>query len=119
MLISSGWRRSPARKSQHILPTNRVHGIIRDGGDVPNIVPSHMKTEWNVRRRPLPAQPVSPEADQSTDPASTEFRTVQLPEPMSTVPYTGTVRAPNELGWDDAEDSCGVIATQVTPRDSQ
>lgn len=34
---------------QHILPTDRVHGIIRDGGDVPNIVPSHAKTEWNVR----------------------------------------------------------------------
>lgn len=34
---------------QHMLPTDRVHGIFRDGGAVPNIIPDHASTEWNVR----------------------------------------------------------------------
>jgi amidohydrolase len=34
---------------QHIRPTERVHGIITDGGEKPNIVPSRARTEWMVR----------------------------------------------------------------------
>lgn len=34
---------------QHIRPNERVHGIIVDGGDKPNIVPAHARTEWMVR----------------------------------------------------------------------
>jgi amidohydrolase len=34
---------------QHILPTERVHGIISEGGDKPNIVPERAVTEWMVR----------------------------------------------------------------------
>lgn len=34
---------------QHILPTERVHGIFTLGGDKPNIVPALARTEWMVR----------------------------------------------------------------------
>ena len=34
---------------QHILPTERIHGIFLRGGDKPNIVPSDAATEWYVR----------------------------------------------------------------------
>jgi amidohydrolase len=34
---------------QHIRPTERVHGIVAEGGDKPNIVPSRARTEWMVR----------------------------------------------------------------------
>jgi amidohydrolase len=34
---------------QHIRPTERIHGIFTDGGDKPNIVPAHARTEWMVR----------------------------------------------------------------------
>ncbi len=34
---------------QHIRPTERVHGIITQGGDKPNIVPAVARTEWMVR----------------------------------------------------------------------
>jgi amidohydrolase len=34
---------------QHIEPTDRVHGIFRDGGQAPNIVPEHASMEWLVR----------------------------------------------------------------------
>jgi amidohydrolase len=34
---------------QHILPTERVHGVFADGGDKPNIVPARARTEWMVR----------------------------------------------------------------------
>jgi amidohydrolase len=34
---------------QHIEATERVHGIITDGGDRPNIVPAHARAEWVVR----------------------------------------------------------------------
>lgn len=34
---------------QHILPTERVHGIFVRGGDKPNIVPSDAATEWYIR----------------------------------------------------------------------
>lgn len=34
---------------QHIEPTDRVHGIFRDGGLAPNIVPEHASMTWMVR----------------------------------------------------------------------
>jgi len=34
---------------QHIRPTERVHGIVTEGGDKPNIVPGRARTEWMVR----------------------------------------------------------------------
>lgn len=34
---------------QHMLPTERVHGVFRRGGDKPNIVPHDAATEWYVR----------------------------------------------------------------------
>lgn len=34
---------------QHILPTERLHGIFLKSGDKPNIVPSEASTEWYVR----------------------------------------------------------------------
>ena len=34
---------------QHMLPTERVHGVFRRGGDKPNIVPNDAATEWYVR----------------------------------------------------------------------
>lgn len=34
---------------QHMLPTERVHGVFTDGGDKPNIVPARAQTHWFVR----------------------------------------------------------------------
>jgi amidohydrolase len=34
---------------QHIAPGERIHGIISDGGDKPNIVPARAQSEWMVR----------------------------------------------------------------------
>ena len=34
---------------QHIMPTERVHGIFLKSGEKPNIVPSEASTEWYVR----------------------------------------------------------------------
>ncbi len=34
---------------QHIRPTSRIHGIITDGGEAPNIVPSHTAGSFIVR----------------------------------------------------------------------
>jgi len=34
---------------QHIASDERVHGIISDGGDKPNIVPAHAASQWYVR----------------------------------------------------------------------
>ncbi|MGK2948159.1 MAG: M20 family metallopeptidase [Acidimicrobiales bacterium] len=34
---------------QHILPTERIHGIVTEGGEKPNIVPSSAQTAWMVR----------------------------------------------------------------------
>ena len=34
---------------QHIMPTERVHGIFLKSGDKPNIVPSEASSEWYVR----------------------------------------------------------------------
>jgi amidohydrolase len=34
---------------QHIRPHERIHGIVTAGGDKPNIVPAHARTEWMVR----------------------------------------------------------------------
>src|SRR5207247_1435476 len=38
---------------QHIRGNERVHGIITDGGDKPNIVPSHAASQWYVRARDI------------------------------------------------------------------
>jgi metal-dependent amidase/aminoacylase/carboxypeptidase family protein len=38
---------------QHIRPTDRVHGIVTDGGDAPNIVPAHSSARFYVRARDL------------------------------------------------------------------
>lgn len=34
---------------QHIEATERIHGIITDGGDKPNIVPAYARAEWIIR----------------------------------------------------------------------
>jgi amidohydrolase len=34
---------------QHIRPDERIHGIFTHGGDKPNIVPKHARTNWYVR----------------------------------------------------------------------
>ncbi len=34
---------------QQILPTDRIHGIVTDGGDAPNIIPSHTAAQFSVR----------------------------------------------------------------------
>ena len=38
---------------QHILPTDRLHGIMTKGGDAPNIVPAHTAGSYMVRSRTL------------------------------------------------------------------
>lgn len=40
---------SIAQVRQHILPTDRVHGIITDGGRAPNIVPGRASAQFYVR----------------------------------------------------------------------
>lgn len=39
---------------QHILTTDRVHGIITKGGDAPNIVPAHTSARYMARSERLP-----------------------------------------------------------------
>jgi amidohydrolase len=34
---------------QHLLPSDRVHGIVTHGGDAPNVVPAHTTGTWMVR----------------------------------------------------------------------
>ncbi len=34
---------------QQILPTDRIHGIIIDGGKAPNIIPDYTRSEWSFR----------------------------------------------------------------------
>jgi amidohydrolase len=34
---------------QHILPSERIHGVFTRGGDKPNIVPDHVEMQWYVR----------------------------------------------------------------------
>jgi amidohydrolase len=34
---------------QHILPTQRIHGIVTKGGDAPNIIPAHTSAEYILR----------------------------------------------------------------------
>ncbi len=36
---------------QHIKPTDRIHGIVTDGGDAPNIVPERAAGQWYVRAK--------------------------------------------------------------------
>jgi amidohydrolase len=38
---------------QHILPTDRVHGIIIKGGDAPNVIPAHTAAKYIVRGETL------------------------------------------------------------------
>jgi metal-dependent amidase/aminoacylase/carboxypeptidase family protein len=38
---------------QHILPTQRVHGIITRGGDAPNVIPAHTSARYIVRGQSL------------------------------------------------------------------
>ena len=38
---------------QHLEPTHRVHGIVTDGGDAPNIVPGRTRGAWYVRASTL------------------------------------------------------------------
>ncbi|MQF69869.1 M20 family metallopeptidase, partial [SAR202 cluster bacterium AD-804-J14_MRT_500m] len=38
---------------QHIRPTDRVHGIITNGGDAPNIIPAHTSAKYMVRAQTL------------------------------------------------------------------
>jgi amidohydrolase len=40
---------------QHIAPTDRIHGIVTDGGDAPNIVPHRTAGRWYVRAADLEA----------------------------------------------------------------
>ncbi|HEX2153287.1 MAG TPA: M20 family metallopeptidase [Acidimicrobiia bacterium] len=34
---------------QHVYPTDKMHGIIAEGGDAPNIVPEYTRSSWYVR----------------------------------------------------------------------
>jgi metal-dependent amidase/aminoacylase/carboxypeptidase family protein len=34
---------------QHIRPTDRVHGIVTNGGDAPNVVPAHTGASYSMR----------------------------------------------------------------------
>ena len=38
---------------QHIDPEARIHGIVKKGGDAPNVVPGHTYGEWLVRHETL------------------------------------------------------------------
>ncbi|CAG8731445.1 15264_t:CDS:2, partial [Funneliformis caledonium] len=38
---------------QQILPTNRIHGIITNGGEAPNIIPDYTSSEYCVRGRTI------------------------------------------------------------------
>jgi amidohydrolase len=38
---------------QHIKPTERIHGIVTDGGDAPNIVPERAAGQWYARAASL------------------------------------------------------------------
>ena len=38
---------------QHILPTDRIHGIIINGGEAPNVVPAHTAARYIVRGQTL------------------------------------------------------------------
>lgn len=34
---------------QHLLPSDRVHGIITHGGEVANVIPAYTRSEWMIR----------------------------------------------------------------------
>jgi amidohydrolase len=38
---------------QHILPTDRIHGIVTKGGEAPNIVPAHTSAKYMIRSATL------------------------------------------------------------------
>jgi amidohydrolase len=39
---------------QHLAPGERIHGIVTDGGDKPNVVPAYTRAEWMVRSPTVP-----------------------------------------------------------------
>lgn len=38
---------------QHILPTQRIHGIVTKGGDAPNVIPAHTSAKYIIRGQTL------------------------------------------------------------------
>lgn len=34
---------------QSIYPTDKIHGVVREGGDAPNIIPAYTRSSWYVR----------------------------------------------------------------------
>jgi len=38
---------------QHIRPTDRIHGIVTHGGDVPNVIPAYTSASYTLRARSL------------------------------------------------------------------
>ena len=36
---------------QHLLPTDKIHGIIAEGGEAPNVIPAYTRSSWYVRYR--------------------------------------------------------------------
>jgi amidohydrolase len=34
---------------QHLLPTDKIHGIIAEGGEAPNVIPAYTRSSWYVR----------------------------------------------------------------------
>jgi amidohydrolase len=38
---------------QHIRSTDRIHGIVKHGGDAPNVVPAHTTSKWYIRSSTL------------------------------------------------------------------
>ena len=38
---------------QHILPTQRIHGVVTKGGDAPNVIPAHTSARYIIRGRTL------------------------------------------------------------------
>jgi amidohydrolase len=38
---------------QHIRPSDRIHGIVTKGGDVPNVIPAHTAARYMVRARSI------------------------------------------------------------------
>ncbi len=77
---------------QHIRPNERIHGVFRDGGDKPNIVPARAEIEWYVRAgnlapagaaqgpgawpasRPAPWPPAAPSSSSWQDPVYADMR---------------------------------------------
>jgi hypothetical protein len=72
---------SVAQLRQHILPTDRLHGIITDGGAAPNIVPERASALFYVRSADVGRCVSSPIA---SSPCSRAPRSPRAPAPRST-----------------------------------